>query len=106
MKKGKVYRGYLYKTDGTVEKLTPKDGKKFAYEELRDAVGGYIESLIAADKRCKQMYCNEEGLLEHLPPNPHTWDVVDANVYRLNGYPPSWRVSGNIIAVKLEDANA
>lgn len=101
----KVDRGYLYKTDGTTVKVQPINGKKFDYHELQKAVGGYIESLIAGNHRCKRMYCNEEGLLENLPPNPHTWEVVNAKVYDLNGYTPDWRVSGNIIAVLLEEPN-
>jgi hypothetical protein len=48
------------------------------------------------------MYCNEDGMTKNLPGNPHTWSVVKAGVYRLNGYSSNWRVQGNIFAVKKE----
>jgi hypothetical protein len=99
----KIRVGYLYKTDGTIERVLPASGKEFTWDELRKYVGGYIESLISGIKGCKQMYCNEEGVLKGLAKNPHTWVVVNAKVYQLNGYTESWRVGGNIIALLLEE---
>jgi hypothetical protein len=99
----KVQRGTIYKTDGNIVKVQPVNGKKFDYKELQLAVGGYIESLIPGIKGCRQMFANEEGLIHRLPPNPHTDDVVNLKVYRLNGYGPGWRVSGNIIAILSEE---
>lgn len=101
----KHQRAILYKTDGTTVKCKPAKGSKFDYHEFQKAVGGYIEALIPGIPNCKQMYCNEEGLLEQLPLNPHTWNVVKAEVYRLNGYGPEWLVSGNIVAVINELPN-
>lgn len=98
----KVHRGYLYKTDGTIVKVRPENGKKFDYKELQAAVGGYIESLVSGIKNCKQMYANEEGLINGLPPNPHTQNICNMKVYSMNGYPSYWRVSGNVIAILSE----
>jgi hypothetical protein len=107
MKKGaremKVQRANVYITDGTVVKVRPLNGKKFDYKELQQAVGGSIESLISGIKGCRQMFCNEEGIMLRLPDNPHTWNVVNAGIYRLNGYTADWRLSGNIIAIFNEE---
>jgi len=100
----KVQVGFVYHTDGTVTKIVPEDGKKFRLNELQEAVGGYIELLISGITHCKQLYCNEEGQLLNLPRNPHTWAVVNAEVYKLNGYKEGfWSVQGDILAVLNED---
>ena len=98
----KIQVGYLYTTDGSIVKILPENGKSFELKELQAAVGGYIESLISGIPGCRQMYCNEDGMTKNLPGNPHTWSVVKASVYRLNGYSSNWRVQGNIFAVKKE----
>ena len=101
----KVQRGYIFTTDGSIYKVRPFNGKKFDYRELQEAVGGTIESLVSGWKNCCQMFCNEEGLMRGLPPNPYTETVCNLKVYRLNGYGPAWRVSGDIIALKSEEPN-
>lgn len=98
----KVQRGYIYKTDGTVVKVRPINGKKFDYTELQEAVGGLISSLESSIKNCRQMYANDEGILLGLPPNPHTQKVCNMKIYNMNGYPSYWRVCGNIIAILSE----
>lgn len=55
------------KTDGTMQKVTPKNGEYFVLEELQAYVGGYIELVCISDDIW--MYCNEEGRLEDLPVN-------------------------------------
>jgi len=100
----KVHRGYIFKTDGTIVKVRPANGKKFDYKELNLAVGGYIESLVSGIKNCRQMYANEEGMLKNLPPNPHTQNICNMKVYAMNGYTPYWRVSGNIISILSEES--
>jgi hypothetical protein len=98
----KVHRGYIYTTDGRTIKVQPENGKKFELKELQKAVGGYIESLIPGIKGCKQLYANEDGISLGLAPNPHTQNVVNMRVYRLNGYGENFRVLGDIIAVLSE----
>lgn len=56
----------LMKADGTVEAVTPANGKKFTLEELQGFVGGYIELL---PLRGRRVLCNEDGLVRGLRPN-------------------------------------
>jgi len=98
----KTQMGTIYKPDGTTEKIYPAKGGKFSLEELQQAVGGFIEKLYPSIKGCRQMYCNEEGLLKNLPPNPFTWQLVNHDVYKYD-YPPYWRVQGNIISITTEE---
>jgi hypothetical protein len=100
----KVQRGYIFKTDGRTIKVQPENGKKFDFKELQKAVGGYIESLVPGIRNCKQLYANEDGVSLGLAPNPHTQNVVNMRVYRLNGYGENFRVLGDIVAVLSETA--
>ena len=101
----KVHRGKIWFTDGSIVSVQPENGKKFGYREMQRAVGGLMESLIPGKQLgVSQLYCNEEGLLESLPDNPATWNVVNGAVYKLNGYPASWRVSGNMFGILPVDA--
>ena len=104
----RVQYAIVYKTDGTTEEIIPANGKKFDYQELREAIGGgWLASLISVDKKCKQMYADEEGALSPaLPGNPHTANVCDMRVYLLNGYGADWQVRGDIVAVYTRDAAA
>jgi hypothetical protein len=95
----KVQYAIVYGVDGMTAEHVPANGKRFTPEGLRRLVGGYLESLIPADKRCRQMYCDEDGMSKQLPPNPHTQAVCDMWVYNLNGYGLGWRVLGPIVAV-------
>lgn len=100
----KVQRGYIYMTSGELVKVQPLDGKKFKFEELQMAVGGYIEMLRPKPKQgWTQMFANEEGVLYNLPRNPRTAEAVDMAIYMASGYPPGWTVLGNIIGIKSED---
>lgn len=60
---------HVLKTDGTVEKVTPEDGKHFSLKELQAIVGGYIEILRLSNDVI--MVLNEEGKLKGLPFNPN-----------------------------------
>lgn len=59
----------LIKADGETRELTPNNGKKFTYDEVRDAIGNYIELIdlryFAKDKDYKKMQfiCDEEGAI-------------------------------------------
>ncbi len=56
----------LYKTDGTIEEVKPKN-KKWSLEELQAQVDGYIE-MVPLTKGTR-MIVNEEGRLRNLPYN-------------------------------------
>jgi hypothetical protein len=58
--------GALYKTDGTVETVTPADGKKFTAEEQSKFVGGGRETVDMGEGWI--MVWNENGLNGKLPP--------------------------------------
>ena len=102
----KVEQGTVYLAgSGGVIVVSPVDGKKFTLQELHHAVGGYVESMIAAE-RYAHVYVNEEGQAKDLPANQHTWTFVKRSTYELNGYPESWCVQGNAIVVRKVDPSA
>lgn len=61
---------YIFKTDGTSEKVPPTNGTDYTLEELQKMVGGYIEVVRVPHKPSMILIVNEEGLLHNLPPNP------------------------------------
>lgn len=75
----------IYRTNGDVENVEPKNGTDFQLEELQDIVGGYIECLNLSDGRL--LVCNEEGKLKDLDFNE-----------RANGY-SDWIV-GDVLICK------
>jgi len=103
----KVQVGHLYIPNGSFKVIKPGNGKKFTLEELQKAVGGYLQKLHPGLKGCHTMYCDEDGISKRLPPNPHTWSVINANVYERSVWPngskmyprDTWRVLGNILAI-------
>ena len=56
----------LYKTDGTVTEVKPRNDRVFSLEELQGFVGGYIESVYMSGKVA---FVDEEGLLKRKPYN-------------------------------------
>ena len=96
----RVERAQLYfpGQDGAVVTVAPVDGRKFKYEELREAVGGMIESIRPAIQG-HAVWANEEGLLLGLKPNHHTWEAANKKIYLLNGYDKDWRIVGRILEV-------
>jgi len=57
----------LLKSDGTAQKIAPKNGSDFKLDELQGYVGGYIEVVQVAGNRL--MVLNEEGKMHNLPMN-------------------------------------
>lgn len=57
----------LYKVDGSVLEVHPRNGTEFTLEELQGFVGGYIEIVPLRDGT--HLICNEEGKLNGLPLN-------------------------------------
>jgi len=58
--------------DGTITEHFPKNGKKFEYQELRDLLGGSLETVPFMQKRGEYSvaYCDEEGQIKGLEFNP------------------------------------
>lgn len=74
----------LIKTDGTIERVTPANGKTFTLAELQGFVGGYIEivpTVIGLDNPL-HMYVNEEGLLKGMPYNEYATALLPAAYHR------------------------
>lgn len=69
----------IYKTDGTVEEIQPKNRKDFKLVELQKVVGGYIETIYLKNKEV--MVVNEEGKLNDLPLNKKATDYLLAQNY-------------------------
>ena len=104
----RVERARLYfpGENGAVVTVTPVDMRKFKYEELREAVGGLIESIHPAVQG-HTVWANEEGLLLGLKPNQHTWEAANKKIYLLNGYGKDWRIVGRILEIyKTDDLTA
>lgn len=69
---GTVYpldQATLIKPDGTTSELKPANGKTFTYEEIKTAIGNYIQPIRlrdwTTDKEAKKMnfICDEEGAI-------------------------------------------
>ncbi len=60
---------------GSSEIVRPKKGKKFKLDELQHYVGGYIERVKTRGGR--DMWVNEEGLLQDLPVNVRATLLID-----------------------------
>ena len=66
----------IYKINGEVIEASPKNGKNYTYEELREIVGGFIQIIFLKDKF---MIINEEGKLNNLPYNDNATVLYRAN---------------------------
>lgn len=64
----------IYRTNGDVETVEPKNGTDFKLDELSSIVGGYIEVLYLDDKEI--LVCDEEGKLKGYPLNVRATDIV------------------------------
>ena len=74
-------KGILYKADGNKSKIEVN-----SWKELQFFVGGDVEriSYLHGD-----FFCNEEGLLLELRPNPHFLNNICGDVVELFGYKES-----------------
>ena len=76
-------QAFIYKTDGEIIPILPKNKKVFSLKELQDIVGGYIEIVYLNDGRI--MVVNEEGKINGLDYNlqgtlAYRKDVIVGNV--------------------------
>lgn len=70
----------LYKTDGTIETVSPKNGKNFSLDELQGFVGGLID-IQATDENLLFVF-NDEGKLMNLPVNDKATELYQKEVYK------------------------
>ncbi len=57
----------LFKTDGYVQSIEPKDSNKFSLDELQGYVHGHIEVVPLPGNQL--LVCNDEGKIQGLPIN-------------------------------------
>ncbi len=81
----------IYKSNGEVKEIEPKNGKNFTLAELQEIVGGYFEPIYLP--KGMVLAVNEEGLLKNLPLNEKAsnitmklivGDVLLCNIEQLN----------------------
>jgi len=77
-------KGKLYKTDGTIKEIEPKDGKTFSLKELQAYVGGYIDVIQIDDDTI--MFINDEGKLDGLEKNENATNIF-MQAYPIEQYP-------------------
>lgn len=75
----------LYKTDGTVEEVSPADGKSFTLDELYAFVGSPID--ITNLPSGKQIVLNDEGALAPLEANEKAFTEIWEKEFPIEEYP-------------------
>jgi len=76
----------IIKTTGAIESHPLSSPPSL--EDLQKAVGGYLEVVPHFEKfggEWAMMFCNEEGKLHHLPPNPFAMTLT-SDLFRANDY--------------------
>lgn len=68
----------IYKTDGTILDVEPKNKKFFKLEELQKIVGGYIE--IVELNNGEIIVLNENGKVDNLPYNDEATKIYKENI--------------------------
>lgn len=68
----------IYKTNGEVVEVEPKNGKDFKGKELNKIVGGYFELVQISEDQF--MVVNEEGKLNNLPFNEKATDLYQSKL--------------------------
>ena len=88
----------LFKTDGTIKTVEPKNGTDFTLEELKEMVNGYIETVPTKDGS-HLIVVNEEGKLEGLSYNANATVYVGENTYLAkDDY-----IVGNMLVCKVQE---
>ena len=68
----------IYRTNGEVLDIEPKNGTDFQLEELQAIVGGLIQIIEISDTEI--MVMNEEGKLENLPFNEKATEIYQKSI--------------------------
>lgn len=90
----------LYKVDGTIQEIEPKDKKEgFQLKELYDLIGcDLVERVCFSDKECALV--DEEGWLK---PNPIRNEKANKYITDICGN--DWDICGNVVICNIEDFN-
>lgn len=70
----------IYKTNGEIVDIKPKNGKDFQLKELNDIVGGCIELVTLPNDEF--MVVNEEGKMIGLPVNENATEIFHRRIGR------------------------
>ena len=70
----------IYKTNGEIVDIEPKNGKDFQLKELNEIVGGYIELVTLPND--EYMVVNEEGKMWGLPVNANATAIYHSKIGR------------------------
>lgn len=84
----------IYKTNGEIVEVSPKNGTDFKCEELHEIVGGYFEMVYLP--KGNLMVVNEEGKIMGLPVNNNATDIVLQNGI-------SDIIAGDVLICKLKE---
>jgi hypothetical protein len=92
--------GTLYKPDGTVQQIMPRNGKVFSTEELQRLLGGPIEFIPMKRDRGRAiiMYVNQERKLRNLPYNEQATRLLHPALLQAGEL-----VVGDAIVIRLEE---
>ena len=85
----------LMKTNGGVENVNPKDGKKFTLEELQGFVGGLIEAITL--EQGDVAFINEEGKLTGMEKNEKATEMVQGILF------PDDFIAGPMLVCKSDE---
>lgn len=69
----------IYKANGEVLDIEPKNGTDFQLDELQAIVGGFIQIIEISDTEI--MVMNEEGKLENLPFNEKATAIYQQSIF-------------------------
>jgi hypothetical protein len=92
----------IYKTDGTIEDIAPKNGKSFELDELYEAIGCDLVEVIAAGPGTIAI-CDEEGRLKDEPQrNDAATQIVTEGLTKLGRFLYGDYLVGNVIVCDTE----
>lgn len=83
----------IYKTNGEVLDIEPKNGTDFQLEELQAIVGGFIQIIEISDTEI--MVMNEEGKLENLPFNEKATAIYQKSILGVEDF-----IVGDVLVCK------
>lgn len=91
----------LFRTNGVVEVVSPKNGSKFTAKELQGLVGGWLEA-VGVFNNSVFAICDEEGKLKNKPLNPLA-TIFARNLYMMEGLQFRDHLVGDVIFVSKDE---
>lgn len=91
----------LFRTNGVVEVVSPKNGSKFTAKELQGLVGGWLEA-VGVFNNSVFAICDEEGKLKNKPANLIA-TMFARNLYMMEGLQFRDHFVGDVIFVSKDE---